>query len=93
MNFPIPVNLTVAQNNVPVNITVSDNSESIGLDIETPIVTSTVSDYDGEYDVTPSSVEQVFATNGKKMNHDFVVEPIPSNYGLITWNGSIITVS
>lgn len=93
MNFPIPVNLTVAQNNVPVNITVSDNSESIGLDIETQIVASVASEYEGPYSVTPTEEAQTLQTKNFRMTDNIVVNPIPSNYGLITWNGSIITVS
>lgn len=49
--------------------------------------------YEGEYEVTPSQQMQVMPTRGKAMIYDFVVKPIPSNYGLITWNGSTLTVS
>lgn len=93
MNFPIPVNLTVAQNNVPVNVTVSDDSESFGLGIETQIVASVASEYEGPYSVTPSEEAQTLQTKNFRMTDNIVVNPIPSNYGLITWNGSIITVS
>lgn len=93
MTLPIRIDITVAESVQQYDLTVVETNIPIQIEAGTPIVASTVSDYDGEYDVTPSSVVQVFATNGKKMNHDFVVEPIPSNYGLITWNGSIITVS
>ena len=47
----------------------------------------------GPYEATPTNVEQVFAVSGKRMTQDFTVHAIPSNYGLITWNGSVITVS
>lgn len=50
-------------------------------------------DYSGAYTATPSAETQTFPTRGKNMTGDFVVEPIPSNYGLITWNGSVLTVS
>ena len=50
-------------------------------------------DYTGAYTATPSAETQTFPTRGKNMTEDFVVEPIPSNYGLITWNGSVLTVS
>lgn len=93
MNFPIPVNLTVAQNNVPVNITVSDDSESFGLGIETQIVASVASEYEGPYSVTPSESVQTLETDGKLMADNVTINPIPSNYGLITWNGAFITVS
>ena len=49
--------------------------------------------YDGPYEATPSSDEQVFHTAMLSMVNDFVIKPIPSNYGLISWNGSILTVS
>lgn len=77
MNFPIPVNLTVAQNNVPVNITVSDNSESIGFDIETQIVVSEASEYEGPYTVTPSESVQTLETANKKLVQDVTVEAAP----------------
>ena len=52
-----------------------------------------VADYSGSYTVTPSEVQQVLPTSGKMLSMDVVVEPIPSNYGLITWDGSTLTVS
>lgn len=49
--------------------------------------------YKGEYVFTPSSEEQVVPLNGKMATDDILINPIPSNYGLITWDGSVITVS
>ena len=49
--------------------------------------------YEGEYTVTPSTETQTLATNGKVLLDDITVNPIPNNYGLITWNGSVLTVS
>jgi len=49
--------------------------------------------YDGPYSVRPSPETQVLATAQRLMSQDVIVEPIPSNYGLITWNGSFLTVS
>ena len=49
--------------------------------------------YEGEYEVTPTRYEQVLNTQGKQMLHNVTVHPIPSNYGLITWDGSVLTVS
>lgn len=50
-------------------------------------------DYSGPTEVTPSSSAQTLATSGTVLHADVVVAPIPSNYGLITYNGSYITVS
>lgn len=49
--------------------------------------------YDGSYDVTPSQSAQTLPTRGKLMDRDLVVQPIPSNYGLVTFSGGILTVS
>ena len=49
--------------------------------------------FSGPYTVTPTQSQQVLQTEGMKMAHNVVVEPIPSCYGLITWNGSTLTVS
>ena len=49
--------------------------------------------YDGPYEVTPTRYTQVLYTNGKTLADDVTVKPIPPEYGLITYNGSVITVS
>lgn len=49
--------------------------------------------YTGATEVTPSSSTQVLNTAGWFMGNDITIKPIPSNYGLITWNGSTLTVS
>lgn len=49
--------------------------------------------YTGETVVTPSTTEQVLATAEKVVKRNIIINPIPSNYGLITWNGSTLTVS
>lgn len=50
-------------------------------------------DYTGSYQVTPSQQTQTLQTSGKVLIQNIVVNPIPSNYGLITWNGATLTVS
>ena len=49
--------------------------------------------YTGETNITPSTSEQVLNTADKVVTRNIVINPIPSNYGLITWNGSTLTVS
>lgn len=50
-------------------------------------------EYAGAYSITPSSQTQTLQTEGLMMAYDLVIDPIPDNYGLITWNGSTLTVS
>lgn len=49
--------------------------------------------YTGEYEFTPSSETQTIPIYNKIASADIVINPIPSNYGLISWNGSTLTVS
>lgn len=49
--------------------------------------------YEGPYTVTPSRQTQTLSTRGFAMTEDVVVEPIPQNYGLVTYNGRILTIS
>lgn len=49
--------------------------------------------YEGEYTITPSAEAVVLETTGLRMTDNVTVNPIPNNYGLITWNGNVITVS
>lgn len=49
--------------------------------------------YDGPYEVTPTRYTQILPTSGKKMNDDVTINPIPHEYGLITWDGSSLMVS
>ena len=49
--------------------------------------------YEGTTEVTPSNQAQILQTSNKTLTRNIVVNPIPSNYGLVTWNGSVLTVS
>lgn len=49
--------------------------------------------YDGSYSFTPTESEQVITIEHKMATQNITIEPIPYNYGLVTWNGSALTVS
>lgn len=49
--------------------------------------------YTGSYEVTPSANTQILNTTELTMAQNVIINPIPSNYGLITWNGATLTVS
>lgn len=68
------------------------SAPTLDFDVGT-VVYGTADDYTGAYEATPTQSTQTFATEGKRMVHDFVVNPIPHNYGLITYNGSSLMVS
>ena len=49
--------------------------------------------YGGPYEITPANAPQTLETTHLVMRENVVVNPVPSNYGLITWNGATLTVS
>lgn len=48
--------------------------------------------YYGEYDFTPGEETQEIEISGLTALHNITIEPVPSNYGRIDWNGSRIKV-
>lgn len=50
-------------------------------------------EYEGIYEITPSNKQTILETNNKVLYKNIIVNPIPSRYGLITWNGQTLTVS
>ena len=50
-------------------------------------------EYGGPYEVTPSASAQTLETESFYLAGNITIAPIPNNYGLITWNGSTLTVS
>ena len=58
-----------------------------------PFVPIDVKPYEGPYEVIPTREPQTLRTKSLMMGQDVTIRPIPSNYGLVTWDGSKITVS
>jgi len=63
------------------------------ISIETAVIHWDGEPYEGPYEFTPTQETQTVAINGKTAHQDITINPIPSNYGLITWDGSALTVS
>lgn len=49
--------------------------------------------YKGAYEVTPSFEKQTLETAYRLLTKDVVVEPIPSNYGKISYDGSTLYIT
>jgi hypothetical protein len=76
-----------------LSLDVAETSLTWGTGEYVRVVTSDAEEYDGPYEATPTASAQIFPTTGRLMVREFTVNPIPSNWGLITWNGSTLTVS
>lgn len=79
----------------PQAVTVSVDAANMSVTLGTPVVKEyvDVQTYTGEYEITPSAETQTLDTAGLRLTRPVTVNPIPQNYGLITWNGSFLTVS
>lgn len=78
----------------PQVVSVSVNADTMGVTLGNPIVKEyvDVQTYTGEYEVTPSAETQTLNTDGLRLTRNVTVNPIPQNYGLITYNGAVLTV-
>lgn len=88
----IPVSLTVSQTDYALQVSVDEGvSADLTMDVAIQLVNGDT--YEGDYTVTPTQATQVLPTEGLVMTQNLTVDPIPQNYGLITWDGSVLTVS
>lgn len=49
--------------------------------------------YEGPYTFTPTQSTQIVLSKSKTLSDNITINPIPSNYGLITFSGFELTVS
>ena len=89
----ITVPMTVATNNVSVPVAVSTQNVGLSGNVDAAYYMGRDAPYEGDYEFTPTQQQQVIQIAGKAARQDIIINPIPSNYGLITYNGSFITVS
>lgn len=80
---------------VQPKLNVTFNAATMQTSTGTPVAREYVERpaYEGATEITPSETEQILQTKNFRMTENITVNPIPSNYGLITWDGSTITVS
>ena len=71
-------------------------SLNITMDGEVGTVTKVVEHdlpvYTGETDVTPSEETQTLQTANRIVLQNIVINPIPENYGRLSWTGNTLTV-
>lgn len=80
----------------PQTVSVSINPSSMGISIGDPITRDYLVDrdpYEGSYEITPNAETQTLETKNLRMTDNIVINPIPSNYGRVDWNGQYLTVS
>lgn len=68
-------------------------ADTLDASLNSTVYVPVVDVYEGPYEATPTQFTQTLSTEGFTMAQDVIIHPIPSNYGLITYNGSTLTVS
>lgn len=68
-------------------------ADTLDASLNSTVYIPVVDIYEGPYEATPSRETQTLVTENLMMSRNVTINPIPSNYGLITYSGSIITVS
>lgn len=89
----ITIPMTVQASVVTIPMDVSASSAAFSMSIGATYAMSTVDDYEGVYEYTPSTETQTVQIEGLKATENIIINPIPFNYGLITWDGITLTVS
>ncbi len=83
--------------NRPIKMTVETIDQEFQMSADVAVTVMTVNkpyqEYEGSYAVTPTRETQRLSTKGLFMKGNVIVNPIPPEYGLITWDGSTLTVS
>lgn len=75
-----------------MRLSIKDNNAA-KLKIGAELVNIGAEKYTGSYEWTPNRETQTIPINGLQAMSDITINPIPSNYGLVTYDGSVITVS
>lgn len=75
-----------------MKLSIKDTS-GVSLKVGAAVVNIGSEEYTGPYEFTPGPQAQTVPIEGQKATADITINPIPSNYGLVTWDGAVLTVS
>ncbi len=89
----IEVDAEFTQNVIEADAELNDRIIEVEATLTTNIEYSEMPSYDGAVEVTPSAEAQVLETRNTALYQNITINPIPHNYGLISWSGLGIKVS
>lgn len=55
-------------------------------------IAGSIPSYHGIFDITPGDAPQIVECSGLLMPQNIIVNPVPSNYGRIEWDGVSLSV-
>lgn len=74
-------------------LNISENAVSWEIAEYADMHTSDLPPYRGPTEFVPTQQPQHVYVGGKTVRSDILIQPIPENYGLITYDGATLTVS
>ena len=86
-----PVSVAVTDVGLPVEC--GNNAVTIPVTFGMSMRSADFPWYDGAYEFTPSQEAQTIEIQDMVAARNITINPVPENYGLITWNGSVLTIS
>lgn len=89
----LTVSATLTSNIISATAEAVKRSVNATADLATVTRTEDHDYYQGETTFTPTDTVQTIAVADLVCAEDITINPIPSNYGRISWNGSFLTVS
>ena len=96
MSYPtttLIVPMSLQENESLIFMELTEGTELIPMSFTAPIqFIENVNYYDGAYSFTPSSAAQTIEIQDLTARQNITIEPIPSNYGRIIYNGATIRV-
>lgn len=95
IELPIYVEISLDKSKTEFFFDIEQDVHEIGLHCDTVIEASSrhIPKYEGEYEVTPGDDAITLETKDLMMLDNVTINPIPSNYGKIGWNGAYLTVT
>lgn len=89
-----PLVLVIGDGDGPAEFMIDDDNDPLPFEVDGSVIVSEgFPVYGGPVTVVPGPETQVLETQYMTVMDKITVEPIPRNYGLITYNGRTITVS
>ena len=86
----VPMSVSVSSVSVPMRVSAQPNVSALtGIKYEV----TEYQKYDGPLEFTPSDESQIVETSERVLLSNIIINPIPSNYGKISYNGSVLTVT
>lgn len=87
----IPMQVAVAHVGIQVDVATTKVGLPVGIGASYQMRQGEI--YSGSYVFTPTQATQTVPTADKLLLDNITINPIPNNYGLITYNGAYITIT